>query len=127
MDWIKLLLLSPLFFLLILAIYYFLDERTAIAINNLWKSDRIFSLLSSNMPDLLFLFVCLITCSAWLAYFFLARRGVRNIHIQFYQLIAITVPISFMAKSLLKIMVGRIETRYWLLTNIQKNFTGFTA
>ena len=113
MNWIKLLFLSSFVFLLVLCSYFFLDERAAIAINRLWMSRR-FSILSSEIPDLLFLFVCLITGGAWVAYFSLVRRGIRNIHVWFFQHVATMVPISFIVKSVLKFMVGRIETRFWL-------------
>jgi len=108
MNWIKIILLSSFVFLLVLCSYLFLDERTAMAINRLWMSDRRFSILSSDIPDLLFLFVCLVTGGAWVAYFSLVRRGTNSIHVWFFQLAATSLPISFIVKSVLKFIVGRI-------------------
>jgi membrane-associated phospholipid phosphatase len=114
MNWIKIIFLSLFVFLLILCSYLFLDERVAIAINRLWMSHPGFFILSSEIPDLLFLFVCLITGGAWVAYFSLVRRGIHNDHVWFFHHVATMVPISFFVKSALKFMVGRIETRFWL-------------
>ncbi len=114
MHWIKIILLSSFVFLLVPYSYFFLDERTAMAVNHLWMSNPRFSLLSSNIPDLLFLFVCLVTGSAWVAYFSLVRRGINSIHVWFFQLAAMSLPISFMMKSVLKFVAGRMETRLWL-------------
>jgi len=114
MNLIKIIYLSSFVFLLILCSYLFLDERAAIAINRLWMSHRRFSILSTEIPDLLFLFVCLITGGAWVTYFSLVRRGVNNIHVWFMHHVAVIVPVSFIVKSVLKFMVGRIETRFWL-------------
>jgi|SRR5208337_295 len=114
MNWIKLILLSTFVFLLVLCSYLFLDERTAIAINHLWMADHRFSIVSSDIPDFLFPFVCLITGGAWVAYFSLVIRGINNIHVWFFQLAATSLPISFIVKSILKFTVGGIETRFWL-------------
>lgn len=114
MNWIKIIFLSSFVFFLVLCSYLFLDERAAIAINRLWMSHPRFSILSSEIPDLLFLFVCLITGGAWVAYFSLVRRGIRSVHVWFFHHVATIVPISFIVKSALKFVVGRIETRFWL-------------
>jgi membrane-associated phospholipid phosphatase len=125
MNGIKIILLSLFVLLLVLCSYLFLDERVAIAINRLWMSHPGFSILSSEIPDLLFLFVCLITGAAWVAYFSLVRRGIHNVHVWFFHHIAAIVPISFIVKSVLKFMVGRIETRFWLQYPYREKFHWF--
>ena len=125
MNWTKIIFLSLLVFLLVVCSYFFLDERVAIAINRLWMSHRIFTILSSEIPDLLFLFACLITGVSWVAYISLVRRGIHNSHVWFFHHVATMVPISFIVKSVLQFMVGRIETRYWLRHQHLEDFHWF--
>jgi membrane-associated phospholipid phosphatase len=58
--------------------------------------------------------VCIITGIAWIAYVYLAHKGIYNTHAQFFQLVAVTVPLTFFLESTLKYVVGRINTRFWL-------------
>jgi membrane-associated phospholipid phosphatase len=125
MNWIKIIFLSSFVFLLVLCSYVFLDERAALAINRLWMSHPGLSILSSEIPDLLLFFVCLITGGAWAAYYSLVRRGIHNIHVWFFHHVATIVPISFLVKSVLKFMVGRIETRFWLQYPYHERFHWF--
>jgi membrane-associated phospholipid phosphatase len=104
----------PLVVLIILCSYYFLDARTALFVNEVWMSHARLSVFSANIPDFLFPMVCLITGIAWTAYFYLTHKGIYNTHTRFFQLVAITIPLTFFLKSALKHAVGRIDTRFWL-------------
>jgi membrane-associated phospholipid phosphatase len=99
---------------LVVCSYCFLDGTTALFLNGLWMSHARLSIFSANIPDFLFALVCLITGIAWTAYFYLTRKGIYNKHTRFFQLIAITIPLTFFLKSALKHAVGRINTRFWL-------------
>ncbi|HTP04467.1 MAG TPA: phosphatase PAP2 family protein [Nitrospirota bacterium] len=103
-----------LFVLLVLCSYFFLDTRTALFVSRLWMSHARLSIFSANIPDFLFPIVCLITVIAWTAYFYLTHKGIYDTHTRFFQLIAITIPLTFFVKSSLKHVVGRIDTRFWL-------------
>ena len=125
----------PLAALGVVLSYLALDERTALFVKNLSMSGGL-SLFSLNIPDVLFPFVCLITSTAWIAFFFLTRRGIYNTHTRFFQLIAVLIPLANMAKWLLKYLIGRISTRFWLLyprahefhwLHGTGNFTGFPS
>lgn len=94
--------------------YYFLDARIALFCKNIWSSNPRLSIFSMNIPDMLFPIVCLITGSAWAAYFYHSRKGIFNIHTRFFQLIAISIPVAFFLKAVLKQVFGRIDTRFWL-------------
>lgn len=100
--------------LIVICIGLVFDKRIALFVQKTWAYGDRLALFSSDIPDLLFLFVCLITAIAWAAYFYLARKGIYNTHTRFFQLIAITTPLTFFLKSLLKYVFGRINTRYWL-------------
>jgi len=100
--------------LLVLFSYHFVDRQTALYVKNLWKPGSRFSLFSISIPDILFPVVCVITVVAWTAYAVLTREGRHSRHALYFRLVAVTVPASFLLKSLLKAIVGRINTRYWL-------------
>jgi membrane-associated phospholipid phosphatase len=100
--------------LLITCSYYFLDARVALFVSKAWMSNGQLATYSENIPDFLFTIVCIITGTAWIADCYLAHKGVHNMHARFFQLVAITVPLTFFLESTLKYVVGRINTRFWL-------------
>ncbi len=93
--------------------YYFLDAKIALYVYGAMKKSRLV-IYSSDIPDLLFPIVCVITVSVWMAYFHLVRKGVFNRHTRFFQIVAISVPLSFTIKLFLKHAFGRVNTRLWL-------------
>ncbi len=100
--------------LLVLFSYHFVDRQTALLVKSLWKTGSKLSIFSISIPDILFPLVCVITVAAWTAYGILTRKGVYPRHALYFRLVAIAVPASFLIKSVLKAVVGRISTRYWL-------------
>ena len=100
--------------LLIICSYYFLDARVALFVSRAWMSKAHFAIYAVTIPDFLFSLVCIITGIAWIAYFYLAHKGIHNTHVRFLQLVAVTVPLTFFLESILKHVVGRIDTRFWL-------------
>lgn len=105
----------PVVALSVVFCYLVLDERTALFVKKLWMSSEQLFLFSLDIPDVLFFLVCLITGAAWIAFFYLARKGIYNTQTRFFQLIAVSIPLANMVKSLLKYSFGRIATRFWLL------------
>jgi membrane-associated phospholipid phosphatase len=100
--------------LLVLFSYHFVDRQTALFVKSLWKAGSKLSIFSITIPDILFPLVCVITVAAWTAYGILTRKGVYPRHALYFRLVAVAVPVSFLAKSVLKAVVGRVTTRYWL-------------
>jgi membrane-associated phospholipid phosphatase len=100
--------------LLVLFSYHFVDRQTALFVKSLWKPGSRFSFFSISIPDILFPLVCIITAAAWAAYIVLTRKGVYAKHAQYFRLVAVAVPASFLIKSLMKTIVGRINARYWI-------------
>jgi membrane-associated phospholipid phosphatase len=107
---------KPLLFLFLLTISYsVLDKRIALFVQELLKSGTALSLFSMDIPDLLFLMVCVITVVSWTAFFYLNREGGSAKLARFFLLLGISVPVVFALKSVLKFLIGRITVRYWLL------------
>jgi membrane-associated phospholipid phosphatase len=121
----KIVIGSILVVLLLICSYYLLDARIALFINKVWRSHARLAIFSSDIPDFLFLVVCIITVIAWTGYLYLARKEIYNIHTQFFQVVALTIPLAFALKSVLKYSIGRINTRFWLHHPSFKEFHWF--
>jgi len=100
--------------LLVAGSYFFLDTGIALFVRGAWMSHARLDISSTKIPDLLLLVVCGVTGFGWAAYFHRVSRGKYDQHARFFRLIAITVPLTYVVKSILKIAVGRITTRFWL-------------
>jgi membrane-associated phospholipid phosphatase len=111
---LKNVLTFPLIVLLIICSYFVLDARIALAVRRAWMSSAHAAVYSATIPDFLFPVVCSITGIAWIAYFYLAHKGIHDVHARFFRLVAVTVPLTFFLESILKHVVGRTNTRYWL-------------
>ena len=101
--------------LLIICSYFFLDKEIAVFVRKTLMAEARLDIFSANIPDLLFPIVCAITGIAWTAYFYFAHKGIIDTRSRFFQLVAFTVPFAFFLKSILKYVIGRINTRFWLL------------
>lgn len=95
--------------------YCFLDRGIALFIKRALLSNAKYSMFASTIPDFLPAIVCVITGIAWSAYGYHALKGIRNKHTWFFLLIASAIPLAYFLKSILKIVVGRLNTRSWLL------------
>lgn len=111
--------------LLIVCSFYFLDKEIALFVRKTLLAHSRLDIVSTDIPDHLFAITCIVAGIAWAAYAYLARKGVRDIHAQFFLLVACTVPLAFFLKSILKYVVGRINTRFWLLHPGFKDFQWF--
>lgn len=98
---------------LIIINFLWLDKPIALFVNEIISGHD--SLPSSHIPDLLFPFSLSVTAFAWTAFIFLKRQVRHELAAQFFLFIGISVPISFLLKSVLKFLIGRINTKYWLL------------
>jgi membrane-associated phospholipid phosphatase len=102
--------------LLIALSYYCFDKKVASVVSTVVSSHVQLAVFSATIPDLLFLVVCVITGTAWIAYHAYANRGIYNNNSRFFLLIAYTVPLSFLLKSMLQFLIGRNSARHWLLS-----------
>lgn len=69
---------------------------------------------TSNIPDLLLLFVLILTSLSWMVYFYLVRRNIHDRRTLFCRVTGTVLPLSFGMKTVLKWVFGRTETRTWL-------------
>lgn len=67
-----------------------------------------------EFPDLLDVFVAIITVVSWIGYVILRRRHAGWRFVCLLQVIGTALPFSYTAKDLLKAVFGRVNTRYWL-------------
>jgi membrane-associated phospholipid phosphatase len=104
------LLLAPL---MLLCIRY-LDIPVALFVkSHLYKNSH-WSRLTTNLPDLLLVLVLVITLSALSLYLVRSRKGIYDRLTCFAKEVAWTAPLSYLAKSSLKFVFGRVNTRCWL-------------
>ncbi len=97
----------------VLAIFY-LDLPLATFVKNHLYANTSWSKLTSDMPDLLLLVVLFSMLASLSAYLVRSRRGLYDATTFFCQLVLWVAPLSYLAKMVLKIAFGRINTRYWL-------------
>ncbi|HEX9022999.1 MAG TPA: phosphatase PAP2 family protein [Geobacteraceae bacterium] len=71
--------------------------------------------LASEIPDTLLLMVCAITAVAGVCYITRKNKGVYDRNTMFFHLVMYAAPASFVVKSLLKYVFGRVTTREWLI------------
>ena len=114
------------FFGLLISIF-FLDAPIAIFCKRMARSSRSLGILMGDMPDLLLPVAGLATVLAWVGYGLLRRRGINNNYTHFFKLTAVTIPLSYAVKSVLKYVFGRVETRHWLRHPMSLGFHFFTG
>lgn len=80
--------------------------------DNLYKN-RHWSSLTSNLPDILLLFVVCVSIAAYLAHLHRRRQRVDGIT-RMLGFISLVLPVAYLAKTVLKLIFGRVQTRFWL-------------
>ena len=104
------LLLAPL---LVLCVRY-LDVPLANYVKNHLFANPDWSQMTSDLPDLLLQVVLLTTFAALSLYLVRAKKGVYDATTRMAQLVTWAAPTSYLVKSLLKFVFGRVNTRLWL-------------
>jgi membrane-associated phospholipid phosphatase len=98
----------------ILSIWFY-DKWLAIYISNLLFTGSTWHKYTDDIPDFLFLTVCITTVFAYIIYRARSRKGIYNRETIFFQLIMYSVPATYAVKFILKYVFGRTNTREWLL------------
>ena len=115
----------PLVVLAVLISWRFLDAWTAMGVMELLKSSDLLRTSTSDIPDILFLLVCIGSVLLWGNYLILRHRGIINEQSQFSQLAGSAVPLSYSLKWFLKYVFGRANTRFWLAHPASDDFHWF--
>jgi len=92
----------------------FYDQLLAIYISKLLARYSILHKYAANVPDFLLVIVCITTASAFIAYLTRKRKGIYNKDTTFFHLTMYAVPATYVAKTFLKYVFGRTNTREWL-------------
>ena len=79
-------------------------------------------LKNSEIPDLLLATSILLTALSWSMYLYLVHQNIRDRRTQFFRILGTAMPVTFVAKEILKWIFGRINTRIWLR---HPNLNGF--
>ncbi len=115
----------PLAFVTVIFSYFFLDEKIALSVKKLWMADKRLNVLSAGLPDMLSLFVLGVTVAAWTIYLSRTRKDIHDSFSRFSLFVATSLPFAFIGKTVLKILIGRITTRYWLVCPGAEEFLWF--
>lgn len=70
--------------------------------------------VQTQYPDLLDVFVAIVTAGGWAGYVVLRRKHMGTRLVCCLQVIGTAVPFGYTAKDLLKAVFGRVNTRYWM-------------
>ncbi len=93
----------------------FFDKMLAVYISKLSFNGKLWHGLTADIPDTLFLAVCIITVFALVCYLTRKNKGIFDKVTKLSHLVMYAVPASFFVKSLCKYVFGRINTREWLI------------
>ena len=104
------LLLMPLLVLCV----RFLDIPVALYVKNHLYGNARWSSLTSELPDLLLIVVLLTTFAALSLYLVRAKKGIYDQLTWLARLVTWIAPASYLLKYLLKVVFGRVNTRFWL-------------
>jgi len=100
--------------MLVVAGIFFLDNRLSFAVERFLRDGSSFGRRTTQIPDLLLPFVLILSVSLLVARRARIRRFGEDTFSAFCLLGAAVLPFSFLAKTVLKPLFGRIETRMWL-------------
>lgn len=104
------LLLTPLIVLCV----RFLDIPVALYVKTHLYGNARWSRLTSELPDLLLIVVLLTTFAALSLYLVRAKKGIYDPLTWLARLMTWIAPVSYLLKYLLKVVFGRVNTRFWL-------------
>ena len=99
---------------LVVLSYGFLDERIALWVYRLLRSQGLLSLYTSRVPNLLLPAVLVLSAAMWVLYLRGVRRGERDGRSAFFLLTGTALPATFVVKLALKHVFGRMTPRAWL-------------
>ena len=117
----------PLTVLGVLASWRFLDARIALYAKEMLESNFLFQTSTSNIPDVLFMLVCIGSALSWGRYLILRRQGITNELSRFCQVAGTAVPLAFFLKWPFKFVFGRTNTRVWIVNQVNDDFHWFNG
>jgi membrane-associated phospholipid phosphatase len=111
--------------ILIVFSHCYLDTLIAHFFGDMLRENRIMSTYASDLPDILLPVAILCTLTSWSAYLWLVRKGVDTPLVGFFHLLGWTVPVSYVMKTAMKDLFGKVTTRAWLVDHQLYGFHWF--
>lgn len=115
------LLLTPI----IVFCVYFVDLPVALFVESRLYTNAGWSEATSDLPDLLFLVVLFSMLVSLLVYLVRTREGLYDDTTAFFKLVLWLSPSSYLAKTFLKMVFARVNTRHWLCEHSLYGFRWF--
>jgi len=105
----------------------FLDALIAVKVYRFLLSFRTLHDITENIPDLLLIFVAVVTAVMWVIYFYRVHKKKIDTETLFLRLAATTLPAIYILKSFLQFVFGRTSPRHWLISRMPLEFNWFRA
>ena len=109
----------------IVACNYLIDAQAALIIQRVLYGNRYWVEATGNIPDLLLPAVSCIALSGWMIYLVRKRSGLHDALTDLALVVSWSLPTSYICKTLLKFVFGRVNTRQWLLDSSLYGFHWF--
>ncbi len=104
---------------------YYVDRPLSLFVKAHLYANRHWSDYTSNLPDILMVMVVSVSVLSYILYLFRKSKHINDINTFLFKYLAISQPVAFVAKSTVKIVFGRIESRVWLQNPGQYGFHWF--
>lgn len=92
----------------------YVDRPVSLFVQERLYGNPHWSRMTSSLPDTLLTMVAVISAGAFIAYCARKKRLLLDRHTRLLGQIALSLPVSYLVKVVLKHVFGRVETRYWL-------------
>lgn len=113
--------------LAVLTSWRFFDAWIALHAKEMIESNFLLRTSTSNIPDVLFMLVCIGSGILWYRYFILRRKGIVSEQSKFCQLAGTAVLLAFFLKWPCKFVFGRTNTRLWIVNRASGDFHWFNG
>ncbi len=108
----------------IICIFY-VDRPLSLFVQSHLYGNKVWSDITSTIPDALLATVIIISTLSCTAYLSRKYKHVYDTRTFLLKVVAISLPVSYVVKTALKVVFGRIETRIWLQNSQQYGFHWF--
>jgi membrane-associated phospholipid phosphatase len=92
----------------------FVDRPVALFVRDYLFGNRLWSTLTSSLPDKLLLVVVLISLASYGGHLYRRKKQILDLHTRLLGFIALSLPVSYGVRAILKISFGRVVTRLWI-------------
>lgn len=94
----------------------YVDRPVALFVRDYLYGNRQWALLTSSLPDLLLLVVVIVSVGSFIGYCYRQKRLLLDNQTRLLGQVALSLPVSYGVRAVLKIVFGRVVTRVWVNT-----------